>query len=85
MVWHGVASVEQLETSGIVGGVVVAEPFKVIGVEVDSTSPLSVVVAEELGCAEEFTELDETAGVETPVVVANAVSTSCERINCPAL
>ena len=62
--------------------------MRVIGVEVDWTSMLSVlddvcvvVEAVEVTCG----ELVETAGVERPVVVAKAVSTSCESRNCPAL
>ena len=77
---------EQLETSGTAGGVDVASPFTVIGVEVDSTSISSV----EVEVVDELVEVAgtpsvEVAGVETPVVVAKAVSTSCERMNSPAL
>ena len=84
--WHGVPSAEQLETSGTDGIVLVASPVTVTGVEVDSTSISSVFVDELVENAVDVAcgELVETAGVDTPVVVANAVSTSCERINCPA-
>lgn len=74
-------SAEQLDTSGTEGGVVVPSPPTVIGVEVDSTSISSVLVDE---VEEPGDEVAETAGVETPVVVAKAVSTSCESRNCPA-